>query len=183
MDNGASSYRRFLDGDESAFDDIMNELFRNLVFFIDCYVHDIHTAEDIAIDTFSDLIVHKRRYNFKVTLKTYLFMIGRSRALDFIKRRKIVEFAPLNEAVDLTADEKQLEESVLEDERKIELNKAISELDVDMRVAVHLIYFEDMTYAQAAKVMKKSVKQVDNLLYRAKKELRIILGKDGEQLL
>ena len=183
MDNGASSYRRFLDGDESAFDDIMNELFRNLVFFIDCYIHDIHTAEDIAIDTFSDLIVHKHRYNFKVTLKTYLFMIGRSRALDFIKRRKFVEFAPLNEAVDLTADEKQLEESVLEDERKIELNKAISELDVDMRVAVHLIYFEDMTYAQAAKVMKKSVKQVDNLLYRAKKELRIILGKDGEQLL
>ena len=27
MDNGASSYRRFLDGDESAFDDIMKELF------------------------------------------------------------------------------------------------------------------------------------------------------------
>ena len=34
MDNGASSYRRFLDGDESAFDDIMKDLFDNLVFFI-----------------------------------------------------------------------------------------------------------------------------------------------------
>ena len=32
MDNGASSYRRFLNGDESAFDDIMKELFNNLVF-------------------------------------------------------------------------------------------------------------------------------------------------------
>lgn len=50
MDNGASSYRRFLDGDESAFDEIMKELFDNLVFFIDRYVHDIHAAEDIAID-------------------------------------------------------------------------------------------------------------------------------------
>ena len=38
-------------------------------------------------------------------------------------------------------------------------------------------------YADVAKVMKKNCKQVDNLLYRAKKELRIILGKDGEQLL
>ena len=38
MDNGASSYRRFLDGDESAFDEIMKELFDNLVFFIDRYV-------------------------------------------------------------------------------------------------------------------------------------------------
>lgn len=52
MDNGASSYRRFLDGDESAFNEIMEELFRSLVFFINGYVHDIHAAEDIAIDAF-----------------------------------------------------------------------------------------------------------------------------------
>jgi RNA polymerase sigma-70 factor (ECF subfamily) len=45
---------------------------------------------------------------------------------------------------------------------------------------VHLIYFENMTYEEAAGVMKKNRKQVDNLLYRAKKELRIILGKGGE---
>ena len=44
MDNGASSYRRFLDGDESAFNEIMEELFRSLVFFINGYVHDIHAA-------------------------------------------------------------------------------------------------------------------------------------------
>ena len=90
MDNGASSYRRFLEGDESAFDEIMKELFDGLVFFIDRYVHDIHAAEDIAIDAFSDLVVNKHRYNFKVTLKTYLFMLGRSRALKYIKRRKSV---------------------------------------------------------------------------------------------
>ena len=52
-----------------------------------------------------------------------------------------------------------------------------------MRAVVHLVCFEDMTYDQAAKVIKKSRKQVDNLLYRAKKELRVILGKDGELLL
>jgi RNA polymerase sigma-70 factor (ECF subfamily) len=52
-----------------------------------------------------------------------------------------------------------------------------------MRVAVHLIYFEDMTYDEAAKVMKKNRKQVDNLLYRAKKALRITLEKDGELVL
>lgn len=46
MDNGASSYRRFLEGDESAFDEIMKELFDGLVFFIDRYVHDIHAVED-----------------------------------------------------------------------------------------------------------------------------------------
>ena len=183
MDNGASSYRRFLDGDESAFDEIIKELFRSLVFFIDRYVHDIHTAEDIAIDTFSDLVVYKHRYNFKVTLKTYLFMIGRSRALDYIKHRKVIDILELNEANNFPLDERALEEIVLADEKKRVVNAAVAKLPEDMRVVIHLIYFEEMTYDEAAKVMKKNCKQVDNLLYRAKKELRIILGKDGELLL
>ena len=183
MDNGASSYRRFLDGDESAFDEIMKEYFDNLVFFIDRFVHDIHAAEDIAIDAFSDLVVNKHRYNFKVTMKTYLFMLGRSRALNYIKHRKVIDFVELSEAQAITDESSALEEMVLADDRKRQVNAAIAKLPEDMRVVVHLIYFEAMTYEEAAKVMKKNRKQVDNLLYRAKKELRIILGKDGELLL
>ena len=183
MDNGASSYRRFLDGDESAFDEIMKELFDNLVFFIDRYVHDIHAAEDIAIDAFSDLVVNKHRYNFKVTLKTYLFMLGRSRALNYIKHRKVIDFVELTEADKVSSEQETLEEIVLADDRKRVVNNALNSLTDDMRVVVHLIYFEDLSYDEAAKVMKKNRKQVDNLLYRAKKELRIILGKDGELLL
>ena len=183
MDNGASSYRRFLNGDESAFDEIMKELFDNLVFFIDRYVHDIHAAEDIAIDAFSDLVVNKHRYNFKVTLKTYLFMLGRSRALNYIKHRKVINFVELTEADNTSAEQETLEEIILADERKRIVNNALNSLPDDMRVVVHLIYFEDLSYDEAAKVMKKNRKQVDNLLYRAKKELRIILGKDGELLL
>ena len=183
MDNGASSYRRFLDGDESAFESIMKELFRGLVFFIDGFVHDTHAAEDIAIDTFSDLVVHRHRYNFKVSLKTYLYMIGRSRALDYIKHRRCFDFVELSEAHAVADEVAALEEMVLADDRKRQVNAAIAKLPEDMRVVVHLIYFEEMTYEEAAKVMKKNRKQVDNLLYRAKKELRIILGKDGELLL
>ena len=183
MDNGASSYRRFLDGDESAFDEIMKELFDNLVFFINRYVHDIHAAEDIAIDAFSDLVVYKHRYNFKVTLKTYLFMLGRSRALNYIKHRKVIDFVELAEADQVSSEQETLEEIVLADERKRVVNNALNALPEDMRVVIHLVYFEDMSYDEAAKVMKKNRKQVDNLLYRAKKELRIILGKDGELLL
>ena len=183
MDNGASSYRRFLDGDEDAFGCIMEELFRGLVFFINGFVHNTHAAEDIAIDVFSDLVVYRNRYNFKVALKTYLYMVGRSRALDYIKHRKRLEFVELNDLQTLADETADLEELVLADERKQQVSTAMAQLPENMRVAVHLIYFEEMTYEEAAKVMRKSRKQVDNLLYRAKKELRIILGKDGERLL
>jgi RNA polymerase sigma-70 factor (ECF subfamily) len=178
MDNGASSYRRFLDGDESAFESIMQELFHGLVFFLHGYVHDPQVAEDLAIDTFSDLIVHKHRYNFKVKLKTYLYMVGRSRALDYLKRKKRLRFDELSEA--LPDEAMILEDRMLADERKRAVHTAMAKLPEEMRVVIHLIYFEEMTYEEAAKVMKKNRKQIDNLLYRAKKELRTILGKDGE---
>ena len=183
MDNGASSYRRFLDGDERAFDRIMEELFYPLVFFIDRYVQDIHTAEDIAMDVFSELIVHRHRYHFKVSLKTYLFMLGRSRALDCLRHRKVMNTVELSEAVQVDDGSPALEELVLTDERKRAVNDALAQLPEQLRTAVHLIYFENLSYEEAAKVMKKNRKQVDNLLYRAKKELRIILGKDGEWIL
>ena len=183
MDNSAQNYIRFKQGVEGAFDDIMNELFHSLVFFINRYVRDVHTAEDIAIDTFSDLVVHKNRYNFKVSLKTYLFMVGRSRALDYLRRNRKVDITSISEVAEISDDEAILEDMVLADERKRAVNGAIGQLPQDMRDTVHLVYFEGLSYDEAAKVMKKNRKQVDNLLYRAKKELREILGEEGKLLL
>ena len=82
--------------------------------------------------------------------------------------------APLDEAGE-QADERALEEEVLADERKHAVNAALAQLPEDQRTAIHLVFFAEMSYADAARVMKKSKKQVDNLLYRAKKALRGIL--------
>ena len=41
-----------------------------------------------------------------------------------------------------------------------------------MRSAVHLVYIEGMSYDEAARVLGKNRKQVDNLLARAKTELK-----------
>ena len=180
MDNGASSYRRFLDGDEAAFDEILRLYRDNLTFFINRYVHDLDAAEDLAIDTFMYLIVHRLRYNFRTPLKTYLFMIARSRALDYLKHRNKLGMVELSEVEGTLSDGITLEEMILLDERKQLLNRALKQLPEDMQLAVHLVYFEELTYDDAARVMKKNRKQVANLLYRAKDKLRAILGKDGE---
>lgn len=86
--SGEDKYRLFLNGDEDAFDEIMCEYFDGLIFFINRYVNDPHTAEDIAIDVFAYIAENRRKYNFKVSLKTYIYMIGKSRTLNLIKHRK-----------------------------------------------------------------------------------------------
>lgn len=180
MDNGASSYRRYLNGDECAFREIVQEYFDNLVFFIDRYVHDYAAAEDIALDVFTQLVVNKHRYNFRVTLKTYLFMLGRSRALDYIKHRQKLPMVELSEASHAASGAPPMEEILLTDARKRAVNTALARLSGEQQRAVHLVYFEDLSCGEAAKVMKKSTKQVYNLLYRAKDALRTILTEEDE---
>lgn len=182
-DNGANSYRRFLEGDENAFDEIIRLYQKNLTFFIDRYVRDLAAAEDLMIDTLMELLLHRHRYNFKVKLKTYLFMIGRSKALNYLKHRNTLTMMEFSVAEAESEDYWKLEEAVISDERKRIVSEALEQLPEEMRAAIHLVYFEDMSYEDAAKIMKKNRKQVDNLLYRAKRELRSIIGKDGELLL
>ena len=89
----------------------------------------------------------------------------------------------LSEEDGLSADEKSLEDAVIQSEEKRKIHEAIKTLPQDMQAAIHLIYFEDMSYNNVAKILGKNTKQIDNLLYRAKGKLRTILGEDGEQLL
>lgn len=180
MDNGASSYRRYLKGDDDAFREIVNAYFDNLVFFIDRFVHDYAASEDIALDVFTCLVVNKGHYHFGVSLKTYLFMLGRSRALDYIRRRSKLSMEPLSEADQLPSGDPTPEELVLADERRRTVNRALAQLDESLHLAVHLVYFEQLSAREAGKVLRKTEKQIYNLLYRAKQRLRSILKEEGD---
>lgn len=183
MDNGAGSYHRFLAGDESAFDEILDLYREGLIFFINRYVKNLDTAEDLAEDTFLELLLHPRRYNFKTSLKTYLYAIGRHKALNYLKcakRHPVADMAGLSERA---ADEAGLPEAwVLRREDYRALEAAMAALLPDYRAAIHLVYVEGLSYENAAKVLKKSKKQVENLVYRAKKALKAALGKEGFEL-
>lgn len=178
MDHGESSYRRYLQGDEDAFAEIVKEYFDHLVFFINRYVEDYGAAEDIAMDVFAWLIVHKNRYNFSVSLKTYLFMLGRSRALDYLKHRKKLQTVELSQAWQLADPKPDPEAQLLLDDRSKAVHRAIGALNEEMRLAVHLTYFEELSADEVAKVLKKNRKQVYNLLYRAKNTLRAVLEEE-----
>ena len=178
MDKIAATYRRFLDGDQNAFDEIIKSQFDRLMFFIDRYVHDLRVSEDIAIDSFAELKSKKSGYNFKVSLKAYLFAMGRIKAMKYIKNQSFVDVLDFEDSFGTSEDEDQLKQTVLNSDNKWIVNSALDRLSDDMKIAVHLVYFEDMSYAQTAFVMGKSLKEIDNLIFRAKSSLCMILNKE-----
>lgn len=178
METAEMLWQRYQSGDEEAFDTLLQQFRLPLIFFADRYLHDPDGAEDVVIDVFVELLAHPKRFRPGTSLKTYLFILTRSRCLDYLRRRRRLE--PLPE--DLPAQE-ALEAAVLTDQRNRAINTALSELSRDAQQAIHLVYFEDMTYAQAAQVMGKTPKQIDNLLSRGKIALRHILGEEGAELI
>lgn len=171
MDNGESSYRRFLDGDEKAFGEILDMYSENLIFFINRYVNNISVAQELSEDVFVEVLLHKRRYNFKTSLKTYLFTIGRNKAVSYVRRcARKPEYA--YEYIENETDRKNLEDEFIKREQERALHEAIKKLNEDYKTVLHLVYFENMSNNEAAKVMKKNKKQIENLLYRAKQVLK-----------
>ena len=77
------------------------------------------------------------------------------------------------------ADELDLERNYLVEEQKIMLHHTIRKLKQDYQQVLYLSYFENFSNAETAEIMKKSKRQIENLLYNAKKSLKAELEKEG----
>ena len=179
MDNGASSYRRFLNGDDSAIAEIVGDYKDGLTLYLNGYVGNIYIAEELTEDTFFRLITKKPRFSGKSTFKSWLYAIGRNVAVDYIRHNSRIFTTPIEDMESYLSDEQSLEQSYIKEERKISVHKALSKLNTDYRTVLWLVYFEGFSNKEAASVLKKSDRQVKNLLYRAKQSLKSTLEREG----
>lgn len=70
MDNGASSYRRFLDGDDEGIVELIKDYKDGLTLYLNGYVNNIFVAEELMEETFFKLMMKKLRFNGKFSFKT-----------------------------------------------------------------------------------------------------------------
>ncbi|MBE6774145.1 MAG: RNA polymerase sigma factor [Ruminococcaceae bacterium] len=179
MDNGASSYRRFLDGDESGIVEIVKEYKDGLILYLNNYVSNIFIAEELAEDTFVKLLTKRPKDNLKASFKTWLYSIGRNIAIDYLRKNSKVFAISAEDYSKIVIEAESVENSYIKEERKIILHKALSQLKPEYRQILWLIYFENFTNREAAEIMNKSVHNTETLLYRAKKSLKSELEKEG----
>ncbi|HQC49400.1 MAG TPA: RNA polymerase sigma factor [Bacillota bacterium] len=177
LDNGARNYRRFLEGDDDGLVEIVREYKDGLMLFLNTYVRNMTVAEDLAEDTFVRLVTKKPSFRGASSFRTWLYAIGRYVAIDHLRRASKETLMPMETAEKMSADDflEQLELDYLKEERKIAIHRALSQLKQDYREVLWLLYFEELSYKDAARVMKKTHRSVEALAYRARKALKEIL--------
>ncbi len=178
MDNAADSYRRFLEGDDNGLYEIIDEYNKGLSLYINHLVSNICIAEEIMQNTFVKLAIKKPKFKGKSSFKTWLFAIARNEANDFLRKKSKISDIPVDENFELS-DETDIENDYLKEEQKIELHNAIKKLSEEYRQIIYLIFFEQFSTEDAAKIIHKTKKQTGDLLYRAQKALKIQLEKEG----
>ena len=176
MEEDKRLYNDFILGNNDAFEQIMNKYRENLIYFIQRIVKSFDVAEDIAQDVFVYVLINKKEYDFKYTLKTYLYTIGRSRAINYLKKEK--------RCVSLNLEHQgnyEIEEIMFLNERKRNLKESINKLLPQHQLVIYLAEIEELPYKEICKIMNKSMVQIKMLIYRARKNLKIILGKESNK--
>jgi len=179
MDNGSSSYRRYLEGDDDGIVQIIRDYKDGLMLYLNSFVQNIHIAEDLTEDTFVKLIARRPRFSGKSTFKTWLYSIGRNVALDYLRKNSKLPTVSTEETVALLSDEADIAGKYLQTERKLQVHEAMKGLNKEYRQVLDLIYFEELQNEQVAFIMGKSKKQIENLVYRAKLSLKSAMEKEG----
>ena len=177
MNSGESSYRRFLDGDKSGFDEIMDMFHAPLVSFVKRYVGSEADAEDIAADTFLELLIHPARFSFKCSLKTYIYSVARNRAVDFMRkrRRQIFDF----DFSTVPDDDVSSEDAAVADERRRAIGDALKKINGEYAEVLYLLYIEGIDKEQVMRITKKNNRQLSNIVYRAKAAMKKELSGSG----
>lgn len=179
MDNGASSYRRFLDGDDKGLAEIVKDYRDGLMLYLNGIVNNISVAEELVEETFFKIITKKPRFHAKYSFKTWLYTIGRNVATDYLRHNVKQSDTSLDDLENYIQDEFDLEKLYIIEERKIAVHRALKKLNAEYRQVLWLLYFDGMTNSDAAAVMKKNTRQMKNLVYRAKSALKSELDKEG----
>ena len=178
MDNGAICYRRYTDGDDEGMVELIRDYKDGLTLYLLGITGNIFTAEEVMEDTFFKLVVKKPRFSGKSSFKTWLYAIGRNAALDAMRRAKHNAPEPIDAELADREEQSVWDECLLNEKRRT-VRRALAKLAPDYRQALYLTFFEEMSGDEAAAVMKKNRKQIENLVYRAKAALRAELEKEG----
>jgi len=178
MDEDKRLYNEFLNGNKKAFDELIDKYLERIIYFIAGFTKSYDIAEDLAQDTFMYLLVNKEKYDFSYNFKTYLFLIAKSRSLDYLKSshfKKEFSIEYYN-----NSDNSEIESIVFKNSRNYNLQIAISKLEGKQRQAVYLVKMEEMKIRDVSKVLNISESNVKILVHRGIKKLRKIIGEEDD---
>lgn len=177
MEEDKKLYEKFLNGDKNSFEKLVLKYKKNLIYFISRYVKNIDVAEDIFQEVIVFILEKKDYYNFDYSFKTYIYMIAKSKALDYAKKEKRTE--SLEDLKIDFEDTKLLEEIILTKERHDKIQTVMKKMSTEYQLVIYLTQIEGLSYKETALILDKTESKIKALAFNARKKLKKLLIKEN----
>lgn len=173
---------RVKEGDESAFDYLVQKYRRPIVNFMYRMAHNAAAAEDLAQEVFLRAYRSRSSYEASAKFTTWLYRIATNLAINHARDTRherpetTVSLDEPDEETGTTLDiaDKSLsaEENIVRRERLMAIRQKVQSLPERQRMAVVMHKYQQMDYKQIAEVLKLSESATKSLLFRAYETLR-----------
>ncbi len=131
------------------------------------YLQDEESAKDITQDVFIKAYRGLPYFRDESQFATWLYKICKNQCLNLIRHKKLESGERLKE--------EQSEDSPIP--LKVRMKKLIANLNDEYRDIIMLRYYQDLTYDEIARYLDIPLSTVKIRLYRAKRDLKNLMGE------
>lgn len=173
-----------LEGDETAFAELVRRYRNQITNYIYRMTSDYETAVDLAQETFIRVYRAAARYQSNYAFSTYIYRIATNLAISELRRRKrrrMVSLTGFFQGRDRTEEPAELDPpdssplqdcTLVEEERRAAVARAISTLPDKYRAPLVLRDVEGRSYEEIADILQMSQGTVKSRINRARSFLR-----------
>ena len=175
----AQLLERYRQGDEQAFEEIVNRYKNSLYAFLRRFVNRQDIVEDVFQETFLQLYASRDSFDADRPLRPWLFTIAANKAKDALRkihRQSSMSMGTLADAGDVSIDEvvniltsydTKPEEEISKEETAQRVRQIISEMPENLRGILILAYFEQFSYKHMAEILGIPIGTVKSRLHTA----------------
>jgi len=176
---------RVKEGDDAAFEYLVQKYRRPMLSFMYRMAHNSAVAEDLAQEVFLRVYRSREKYEASAKFTTWLYRIASNLAVNHARdtrHQRPENTVSLDEpdqesglTMDLPDNSLSAEEAIVRRERLAAIRQRVEGLPERQKMALIMHKYQQMDYRQIAEVLKLSESAIKSLLFRAYETLRVQL--------
>lgn len=170
-------------GDDAAFEELLMRHHQLVYRLAYRFLNDSPEAEDITQEVFLRVFKAARTYSPKAKFSTWLYTITKNLCFNALRKKRSVAIYSIED--EMLPEMPSIDESPLSKLEEAEVKKrvldAVKELPANLRIAVLLLKYHNLSYEEVAEILECTVNAVKLRIHRAKKFLAQSIGHISQE--
>ncbi|MCU7495093.1 MAG: RNA polymerase sigma factor [Ignavibacteria bacterium] len=174
--------RRFIDGDEMAFNLLVQKYQQKIYWHARRMLGNHMDADEVTQEVLIVLYNKLKSFNFKSSLFTWIYRITATRSINQLNKRKLKRFLFIEDSdYDTLKDSGDIIGEIENKEKVNKLDNILKQLPVKQREVFILRNFDELSYEEIAEITGKSVGGLKANYFHALKKVTEMMGKNENE--